>query len=722
MGRLAQVADACRGAGLDVGVVSAGATGTFEVTGAAPGVTEVQAGSYVLMDHFHAPLVDGFGFALTVMATVVSGATATCSSSTPAARRWRRASARSEPPDPRATLAFIHEEHAGFRYDGEAPGAVGDRVHIVPGYAPTTVNLFGAYHVVEDGRVVDVWPVLARHGDPLRAGPLGAELRGADLADVRWGGLEIASAVQVTVRDERWGTIRPTLRRADVREDAGGFSVEIEAAHGDAFVWRGTVSGSADGILDVAIEGTAERDFVYRADRDPRPPSVGAVLRRRVVRGRRRRGADRGDVPAGDRRRSRSSTASIGRWSRRSRASRSPSTAGGVRTSRSRARPTAGSWRTSGTGPTRRSRRIRRRWNARRRARCAVGSACASACTSGSRVRRPLSSPTTVPSCCAWASPAGARRRRWASPPPRTPPWTRATSPRSRRRTCARLPTCPAISTDFAPPRRSRPRRASRWKSCCSSTTTRMARASTRWCARSGTPAIARVLLLRRSGATAGGAFVSRLRPHLGPLASAPVGGGTASHFSELNRAEPDPSGLDALALAVSPEVHDADECSIMRTLEIQAQVGARVRTLADGADVVVSPLTLAAHDPAAPDDEIDARVGSDFAAAWTVGSADALSSAGVRSVTLHERADRTVLVSEGLARAFRLLSARAGRELDAIDASDVRRVCAIAAVGMPLLLANLTPRTQEVRLEGMASGGRVLGPYEVAEVARSPR
>jgi D-serine deaminase-like pyridoxal phosphate-dependent protein len=165
MARLAEVAAACRGAGLDVGVVSAGATGTFEVTGSAPGVTEVQAGSYVLMDHFHAPLVDGFGFALTVMATVIgrhgdllvldAGRKAVDTSLRPL-----------EPPDPRATLAFVHEEHAGFRYDGEAPGAVGDRVHIVPGYAPTTVNLFGAYHVVEDGRVVDVWPVLARHGDP----------------------------------------------------------------------------------------------------------------------------------------------------------------------------------------------------------------------------------------------------------------------------------------------------------------------------------------------------------------------------------------------------------------------------------------------------------------------------------------------------------------------------------------------------------------------------
>ena len=233
---------------------------------------------------------------------------------------------------------------------------------------------------------------------------------------------------------------------------------------------------------------------------------------------------------------------------------------------------------------------------------------------------------------------------------------------------------------------------------------------------------VARVLLLPRSGATGGGAFVSRLRPHLGRLASAPAGGGTASHFSELNRAEPDPSGLDALAFAISPRVHEADERSIMRTLEVQTQVGARVRHLAAGADVVVSPLTLAAHDPAAPDDAIDARVGSGFAAAWTVGSVCALAPSGVGFLTLHERADLTVLASEALARVFRLLSARTGRRLDALEISDTRRVGALAAGGLPLLLANLTPDAQEVRLEGESSGRRILGPYEVAEVARSPR
>ena len=37
-----------------------------------PAITEVQAGSYVLMDRFHEPLVSGFGFALSVAATAIS--------------------------------------------------------------------------------------------------------------------------------------------------------------------------------------------------------------------------------------------------------------------------------------------------------------------------------------------------------------------------------------------------------------------------------------------------------------------------------------------------------------------------------------------------------------------------------------------------------------------------------------------------------------------------
>ena len=161
---LLDAAERFRADGLPVDVVSAGATGTYDITGSIEGVTEVQAGSYILMDRFHEPLVSGFGFALTVAATAISvhddlvvfdaGRKAVGGDFGPP-----------EAPGDRGAFAFLHEEHLGFRYRGGAPYRVGDRVELVPRYAPTTVNLFGAFHVVEGGRVIDRWPVLARHGE-----------------------------------------------------------------------------------------------------------------------------------------------------------------------------------------------------------------------------------------------------------------------------------------------------------------------------------------------------------------------------------------------------------------------------------------------------------------------------------------------------------------------------------------------------------------------------
>ena len=170
MQRLTAFAGRAHELGLPMEIVSAGSTGTFGVTGAIPGITEVQAGSYVVMDRFHEPLTEGFGFALTVVSTAVSvhGDLAVFD----AGRKSIGADLRS-PSAPEApgeggadgVLAFINEEHVGFRYPGRAPFRVGDRVALIPGYAPVTVNQFAAYHVVREGTVVDVWRVRARHGD-----------------------------------------------------------------------------------------------------------------------------------------------------------------------------------------------------------------------------------------------------------------------------------------------------------------------------------------------------------------------------------------------------------------------------------------------------------------------------------------------------------------------------------------------------------------------------
>ncbi len=40
----------------------------------------------------------------------------------------------------------------------------------MPGYGPTTVNLYDCYFVVEERLVTDVWPMLARYGSETAGG------------------------------------------------------------------------------------------------------------------------------------------------------------------------------------------------------------------------------------------------------------------------------------------------------------------------------------------------------------------------------------------------------------------------------------------------------------------------------------------------------------------------------------------------------------------------
>jgi len=54
------------------------------------------------------------------------------------------------------------EEHGIFDASGGSALRVGDPVALVPGYSPSTVNWYDAYHVVQDGVVVDIWPVIPR--------------------------------------------------------------------------------------------------------------------------------------------------------------------------------------------------------------------------------------------------------------------------------------------------------------------------------------------------------------------------------------------------------------------------------------------------------------------------------------------------------------------------------------------------------------------------------
>ncbi len=159
---VAEAVDRLQGAGFPCEVVSMGGTGTYDITGADPRVTEIQAGSYVVMDMFHGNLVPGFSRALTVLGTVSvqHGNTIVLDSG-----RKSISIDFASPimvPYPAYEARFFAEEHGLFDVDERCPLSLGDTVELVPGYAPTTVNMYDAFHVVEGGVVTDIWPVIPR--------------------------------------------------------------------------------------------------------------------------------------------------------------------------------------------------------------------------------------------------------------------------------------------------------------------------------------------------------------------------------------------------------------------------------------------------------------------------------------------------------------------------------------------------------------------------------
>ncbi|HEX9065520.1 MAG TPA: alanine racemase [Streptosporangiaceae bacterium] len=171
MSYAASVKDLLRSAGFDAPVLSAGGTGTYNITGVHPAVTELQAGSYVFMDAFHGNLVPGFEVSLTVLTSVMArhGDTVIFD----AGRKSVGIDFVSPPIQGHDYQArYYAEEHALFDTDPGFAAEPGDQARLICGYAPTTVNLHDVLFAVQGEQVVDVWPVFPR--GPQHCGFLGA--------------------------------------------------------------------------------------------------------------------------------------------------------------------------------------------------------------------------------------------------------------------------------------------------------------------------------------------------------------------------------------------------------------------------------------------------------------------------------------------------------------------------------------------------------------------
>jgi D-serine deaminase-like pyridoxal phosphate-dependent protein len=163
MRRLVETADQLRADGLPCEVVSGGGTGTYDISGRVAGVTEIQAGSYALMDTDYGAVGVGFEPAFWVLGTVVSRpapgrAVADCGHKS-ATKDHGNPGVKDIPG---AVVTSLNDEHATIALPAGVSLAIGDRVALLPSHTDPTVNLHDVLYVVDGETVVDVWPIAGR--------------------------------------------------------------------------------------------------------------------------------------------------------------------------------------------------------------------------------------------------------------------------------------------------------------------------------------------------------------------------------------------------------------------------------------------------------------------------------------------------------------------------------------------------------------------------------
>ena len=174
-------ANMIREAGIEVEIVSAGSTGTYEVTGTYPGITEIQPGSFVcgvgeggtgygwraINDEYFKP-------SLTVLTQIIGANFSDRVVTDAGVKVMSRGSCTAEPTvlvkvdGERVDFESVglSEEHGTVRFkeDSEVRKRLkwGQKIEFVPNHCCTCVNQHDYIHVVKDGKLAAVWPITAR--------------------------------------------------------------------------------------------------------------------------------------------------------------------------------------------------------------------------------------------------------------------------------------------------------------------------------------------------------------------------------------------------------------------------------------------------------------------------------------------------------------------------------------------------------------------------------
>ena len=159
-------------AGLPVEIVAGGSTGTYDIDVELPGLTELQSGSYCVMDLDYrriggrdGEMLTDFEMALTVATTVVSVPTADRAMVDGGLKAF--STDKPFPPvaveRPGVTYEFAGDEHGRLLItDASRAPKLGERIEFFPPHCDPTFNLYDKVYVVRGQTLETVWEISAR--------------------------------------------------------------------------------------------------------------------------------------------------------------------------------------------------------------------------------------------------------------------------------------------------------------------------------------------------------------------------------------------------------------------------------------------------------------------------------------------------------------------------------------------------------------------------------
>ena len=154
--------DAIVGSGIPVEIVSTGETWSYDVAGDIPGVTEIQGGSYLLMET-HYNYMTEFNYAAKILTTIISTPRPGVAIGDAGVRAISTVRGLPEVSNlPGVTVESMDGDHAVFKLSDGASLKVGDQLLLIPAQQDAMVSRWDRFVGLRNGQVEAVWDIQAR--------------------------------------------------------------------------------------------------------------------------------------------------------------------------------------------------------------------------------------------------------------------------------------------------------------------------------------------------------------------------------------------------------------------------------------------------------------------------------------------------------------------------------------------------------------------------------